>query len=60
MKTLYKCLQKSDKVHYNFNTVKNIRDPLTPREFQWKCVQVKFLQQLALTKSYHVIILIYS
>lgn len=47
-----KCLQKSNKVHFNINILKNIEDPSLQRKFEWKYVQLKLLWWVDTTKSY--------
>ena len=47
-----KCLQKSNKAHFNINIVKNIEDPSLQREFEWKYIQLKLMVWIDTTKSY--------
>ena len=46
--------EKWNKAHFNINIVKSNRDPLPPRELDWKYVELKGLWQIDVTKLYPI------
>ena len=45
-------MQKWNKAHFNINIAESNKDPLPPREREWKPVQLKALWQIDVTKLY--------